>query len=369
MTKIRFGMIGLGSIAQMHLKNALELDNIELTAVCDINWEQVDLIAKKHNCCGFGDYKEMLASGLCDAVMITTPHYEHTSIGIAALQAGVHVLVEKPISVHKADCQRLINAHTDKNLVFAAMFNQRTDPRYKKIKQIIDSGQLGELTRINWIVTDWFRTYAYYKSGTWRATWQGEGGGVLLNQCPHQLDLLYWLGGMPTKVRAFCKFGAKHDIEVEDEVTAYMEYANGASGVFITSTGEAPGTNRLEICGEMGKIVVENSTVKFYRNETAATQFSKTTTQGFAKPEIWEITIPTNGTGGQHREVLENFANAILKGEKLIAPAAEGINSVELGNAMLYSTLKDCTVELPLDGAAFEQELHKLVKQSKFYKG
>lgn len=369
MSKVKLAVVGAGVISQLHLKNASELANIEITAICDINKQQAQSMAEKYNCVFYTDYKEMLSSGVCEAVLVTTPHYQHTTIGIAVLKAGLHLLVEKPISVHKADCQRLINAHTDKKLVFAAMFNQRTDPRYEKIKAIIDSGQLGALTRVNWIVTDWFRTDAYYKMGSWRATWQGEGGGVLLNQCPHQLDLLYWLCGMPEKVRAFCKFGAKHDIEVEDEVTAYLEYAGGANGVFITSTGEAPGTNRLEICGEMGKITVENSTVKFYRNETNSRQFCKTSTSGFAKPEIWDITIPTTGTGGQHRRILENFADAILKGDKLIAPAAEGINSVELANAMLYSTIKDRTVELPLDAAAFESELDKLIKQSKFYKG
>lgn len=368
MLKVRLGVIGVGSISEMHLKNATELENVEIAAVCDISRERVEQMAAQYGGKAFRDYKEMFSSGLCDSVLITTPHYQHTEIGIAALEAGLHVLVEKPISVHKADCERLIAAHKDKNIVFAAMFNQRTDPHYTKIKNIIDSGQLGELVRINWTVTDWFRTYAYYKSGSWRATWQGEGGGVLLNQCPHQLDLLQWLTGMPVKVCAFCKFGAKHDIEVEDEVTAYLEYANGASGVFITSTGEAPGTNRLEICGEMGKLVAEDGTLKFYRNEMAATEFSKTTTEGFAKPDVWDINIPISGTGGQHREILENFAAAILEGKELIAPAEEGIKSVELGNAMLYSTLKGGTIELPLDGAEFEKELDKLIKESKFYK-
>jgi predicted dehydrogenase len=290
-------------------------------------------------------------------------------MGIAALEAGLHVLVEKPISVHKADCERLIAAHKDKKLVFAAMFNQRTDPRYKKIKNIIDTGQLGEITRVNWIVTDWFRTHAYYSSGSWRATWKGEGGGVLLNQCPHQLDLLQWLAGMPAKVCAFCRFGARHDIEVEDEVTAYLEYPGGATGVFITSTGEAPGTNRLEICGEMGKIVVEKEEVRFWRNEQGSLEFSKTTTEGFAKPEIWDINIPVKGLGGQHKEILENFADAILEGKELIAPAREGIHSVELANAMLYSSLKGCAVELPIDGMEFEKELNELIKNSKIVKG
>jgi predicted dehydrogenase len=368
MKTVRLGIVGAGNISAIHLKNAAEIEKIDISAICDINRDVAEKTASKYAAQAFTDYRSMLSSGQCDAVLIATPHYQHCEIGIAALEAGIHTLVEKPIAVHKADCERLIAAHKDKSIVFAAMFNQRTDPRYKKIKRIIESGQLGAMIRINWIVTDWFRTHAYYSSGSWRATWHGEGGGVLLNQCPHQLDLLQWLGGMPEKVCAFCRFGAKHDIEVEDEVTAYLEYANGATGVFITSTGEAPGTNRLEICGEMGKIVVENESVRFRRNEIGSLEFSRTTAEGFAKPDIWDIDIPVQGTGGQHREILENFADAILEGKELIAPAEEGIHSVELANAMLYSSLKGCAAELPLDGAEFEKELDGLIKNSKFYK-
>lgn len=365
MAKVRLGMVGLGMISEIHLANAKSMETIELTAVCDIDSKRVQTVAQKYCCQGFTDYQEMLNRGICDAVLIQTPHYEHTPIGIAALKAGCHVLVEKPISVHKADCERLIQAHQDKTRIFAAMFNQRTDPRYKKIRQILSEGHLGEWTRINWIITEWYRTEAYYKSGSWRATWRGEGGGVLLNQCPHQLDLLQWMVGMPVRVSAFCKFGARHDIEVEDEVTAYFEYPNGATGVLITSTGEAPGTNRLEICGEMGRIVMENGQLNFKRNEVGATEFSKTCPSGFAKPETWDIHIPISGTGGQHREILGNFVDAIVQGTPLIAPAEEGIHSVELANAILYSSLKGRVVDLPLDGAAYEAELKKLIQNSK----
>ncbi len=360
MSKVRLGIIGTGNIGKLHLDNAVMIEDIEIAAVCDKDIARSEVFGKKYAAKAFTDYEKLLEEGNCNAVLITTPHYDHTTIGIAALEAGLHVLVEKPISVHKSDCEKLIAAHKDKSLVFAAMFNQRTDPHYKKIKQIIDTGGLGDIMRVNWVVTDWFRSCAYYNSGSWRATWKGEGGGVLLNQCPHQLDLLQWLTGMPVKVRAFCKFGARHNIEVEDEVTAYLEYPGGATGVFITSTCEAPGTNRLEICGEMGKLLVENGIVKFYRNEIGVTEFSNTTESGFDKPEVWDITIPAAGSGGQHKEVLENFAAAIQKGEKLIAPAQEGIHSVELANAMLLSTLEDRTIDLPIDGGEFEEHLLKL---------
>ncbi|MCZ7640695.1 MAG: Gfo/Idh/MocA family oxidoreductase [Verrucomicrobia bacterium] len=221
------------------------------------------------------------------------PHYQHTTLGIAALEAGRHVMVEKPISVHKADAERLLAAHQrHPQPVFAAMFQLRTEPRYLKIRRLIQGGELGALVRVSWIITDWFRTEVYYASGGWRATWKGEGGGVLLNQCPHNLDILQWLCGMPARVRGFCQLGRYHHIEVEDNVTAYLEWASGATGVFITSTGEAPGTNRFELCGTRGKVVLENNRLTFTRNETDMVEFSRDARTGFARPEVWNIDIP-----------------------------------------------------------------------------
>ncbi|MBU0478515.1 Gfo/Idh/MocA family oxidoreductase [bacterium] len=369
MKNVRIGVIGTGGMASLHMNNIKKTENAELTAVCDVDLGKAKTAGKKYNCKVFSDHKELLKGKVCDAVMIVTPHYFHTTIGTDALNAGHHVLVEKPISVHKADCERLIAAHKkNKKLIFAAMFNMRTDPHYKKIKQLIDSGELGELIRVTWIITNWFRTNAYFASGSWRATWKGEGGGVLLNQCPHQLDLFQWLCGMPKKVYGFCSIGKRHDIEVEDEVTAYMEYKNGATGVFITSTGEAPGTNRLEIAGERGKVVLENDTLTFIRNEVPANKFINTSKQIFATPDVWNITIPVKDNGGQHAEILQNFVDAILKGEKLIAPAEEGIHSVELGNAILYSSMTDKPVEMPLNSKAYEKMLKELIRKSKFTK-
>ena len=305
---------------------------------------------------------------MCDAVLIVTPHYAHTTIGIDALRAGLHVLVEKPISVHKADCERLIAAHKNRKQIFAAMFNQRTDPRYRKLRQLVQDGTLGKLDRITWIITDWFRTDAYYASSEWRATWGGEGGGVLLNQCPHNLDLWQWMFGMPQRVRAFCSLGRKHNIEVEDEVTAYLGYDSGCSGVFITSTGESPGTNRLEVAAEYGKVVIEGNGIRFTRNEESVNTFLKTTPELWARPDVWNVEIPTNGTGGQHAAILQNFIDAIVEGSPLLAPAAEGIRSVELGNAMLYSSETGMTVELPLNGKAYERMLKHKIKTSRFAK-
>jgi len=365
---VKIGLIGLGNIGALHLRNIKASERTELAAVCDIAPQKAKASAEAYGCPAYVDSGKLLQDRLCDAVLISTPHYAHTTIGIEALRSGHHVLVEKPISVHKADCERLIAAHTDKNLVFAAMFNQRPDPHYQKIKELVDGGELGRLFRISWVITDWFRTAAYYASGGWRATWGGEGGGVLLNQCPHNLDLLQWICGMPTEVRGFCGMGKRHDIEVEDEVTAYLVYPGDCTGVFVTSTGEAPGTNRFEIAGDRAKLVLEDGIITLTRNRVPSSEFLETSEAAFAKPETEQERSVIEGQGGQHLEILENFADAILRDAELIAPAEEGIHSVELANAILYSSLLGEPVELPLDAAAFEQRLLELIESSTFEK-
>jgi len=360
---VRFGLIGLGIMGTAHAKSFLEgqVSGAELVAVADRVSNLKQRYPKQRT---FTSGEALIASGEVDAVLIATPHYAHTSLGIAALKAGLHVLVEKPISVHKADCEKLIAAHRNRKQVFAAMFNQRTDPYYRKLRELLTSGELGQVRRINWIITNWFRSEAYYTSGGWRATWAGEGGGVLLNQCPHNLDLWQWLFGMPKRVRAHCTFGRYHRIEVEDDVTAYLEYANGATGVFITSTGEAPGTNRLEVTAERGKVVIENNEFRYLRNEIPMSEFSRTTRERFAAPPIWEVKIPFPNHGGQHLEIIQNFVDAIRLGKPLIAPAAEGIHSVELANAMLYSSARKETLSFPLNSSAYAQWLKRKAANS-----
>ncbi len=368
MEKVNLGVIGIGVMGSGHLENIAKAHRVKLTAVCDVIKARADKAAATYQCAAFTDHKALLKSKLCDAVLISTPHYAHTSIGIDALNAGLHVLVEKPLSVHKADCERLLAAYKNKKQVFSEMFNQRTDPLYIKIRQMIAAGELGELDRITWIITDWFRTQRYYDAGEWRATWAGEGGGVLTNQATHNLDLWQWMFGMPDRVRGFCKLGRKHKIEVEDEVTAYMDYKNGCSGVFISSTGEAPGTNRLEIIGERGKLVSENGGLCFFRNEVSTNEVIKHSPEKYNRPEVWTVRMAMPNQGGQHAGILQNFIDTIVAGAKLIAPAVEGIRAVELGNAILYSSETEKTVDMPLDGRAYERMLKKKIKESKIGK-
>lgn len=368
LTKVRVGVIGLGGMGSTHA-NAIvsgQIPGAELAAVSDQDH------GKSANFPGvpfFEGGEELIGSGVVDAVIIATPHYAHTALGIAALEAGLHVLVEKPVSVHKADAERLLAAHKNRRQVFSAMFNVRPDPAYQKVRQLVRGGELGKICRVNWIITTWFRTGIYYASGGWRATWAGEGGGVLLNQCPHNLDLYQWIFGMPSKVRGFCQLGRYHDIEVEDDVTAYFEYPDGCTAVFIASTGEAPGTNRLEVVGEQGRLTLENGALRYLRNEVPMSEYSRTTDQRFGMPSHWDVSIPLLAASEPGNiTILKNFTNAILHGEALISPAREGIYSVELGNAILFSSLTGKTVDLPLDGRAYERKLKELVKNSKFQK-
>ncbi len=355
--EVHLGIIGLGVMGNMHAQNALQrkVTGLRLTAVADSNPEALKQFGE--DVLKFNDATAMMDSGAIDAVLIATPHFSHPLLGIAALERGLHVLTEKPIAVHKADAERLAAAWTNHKLIFGAVFNQRCNPVYSKLKQLIDTGELGAIQRINWIITDWYRTDAYYRSGNWRATWRGEGGGVLLNQCPHNLDLWQWLFGMPSKITAHCQFGRFHPIEVEDAVTAMLDYPGGATGVFITSTGEAPGVNRLEVAADRGHVVIENGQMTFQRTEHSVAGHTRTCAQSFTKPDCWEIKIPAAELTNGHIEILQNFADAILDGKPLIAPATEGVFSVELANAMLHSAFTAAPVILPLDSAAYQTEL------------
>ena len=367
MDTVKLGIVGIGNMGAIHAQSVIDgnIPRCRLTAVCDPKVECLDRFSSAE---AFLSIDDFLRSPEIDAVLIATPHYSHTVIGIRTLESGLHLLVEKPISVHKSDAERLIAAHQGSEQIFAAMFNQRTDPFFLKLRQLVQSGDLGVIRRVHWTITNWFRTEAYYQSSDWRATWAGEGGGVLLNQCPHNLDLFQWIFGMPARVHAFCHFGRYHDIEVEDDVTAYLEYSDGMTAIFSASTGEAPGTNRLEVVAEQGKVVIENDLFLFTRNEVPMSEFSRTDPGRFSAPSTWEIRIPIAGHGPQHNGILVNFVSAILDGTPLVAPAREGLNSLELANAFLLSTLENRSVQLPIDGALFEQHLRKLIASSTVHK-
>ncbi|MFD5017455.1 Gfo/Idh/MocA family protein [Paenibacillus sp. NPDC058367] len=373
MGTVRYGIIGIGNMGTAHAQSLLsEIKGAELTAVCDIREERLKWAEEQlpENVRKYSTPKELFESRIMDAVLICTPHYDHPTLAIEAFQHGYHVLVEKPAGVYTKAVQQMNDAAAQSDRKFGIMYNQRTNPLYQKLRDLIQSGELGEIRRTNWIITDWYRSQNYYNSGGWRATWAGEGGGVLLNQDPHQLDLWQWTTGMmPKRIRAFCHFGKYRNIEVEDDVTAYVEYENGATGLFITTTGEAPGTNRFEINGDNGKIVVEDGKLTFWRLRTPEPQFNAEFTGGFGSPECWKCEIPVQDGGGeQHKGILRNFTNAILHDEALLAPGEEGIKGLTLSNAMYLSAWTDNWVELPIDSDLFYDKLMEKVKNSTFQK-
>ena len=366
MDKVRIGIIGMGNMGQFHAKDILEgkVARGELTAVGSTSPKKLAEFEKK-GIKVYGSGEEMIDSGNIDALLIATPHYQHTSLGIAALDAGLHIMVEKPISAHKADAERLIakaEAHADQ--VFAGMFQLRVEPRYQKIREIVQNGELGELMRVLWIMTDWFRSEIYFQSGGWRATWKGEGGGVLLNQCLHQLDAMQWITGMPNRVSSHVGIGKWHDIEVEDDVTCYMDFPNGATGAFITSSGETPGSNRFEIAGTKGRLILENEKLTLTRNAVPSDEWCKTSKIGFQQPDTTVEEIPIPGSESPHAKLMTNFVNAIIDNEPLIAPGVEGIGSVELANVMVYSGIIGKAIELPMNGAEWETKLNELIVNS-----
>ncbi|MBP3323699.1 MAG: Gfo/Idh/MocA family oxidoreductase [Clostridia bacterium] len=370
MTKVKMGVIGVGNMGSSHCGSFMagHCPEIELVAIADRrearrNWAKETLPETVKI---FEEGEDLIKSGLCDAVIIATPHYQHPVLAKLAFENGLHVMCEKPAGVYTKAVKEMNAAAEKSGKVFGMMFNQRTNCIYRKMKEIIDSGELGEIKRVNWIITDWFRTQAYYDSGDWRATWDGEGGGVLLNQCPHQLDLIQWICGMPSKVRAFTHNGKWHDIEVEDDVTAYLEYPNGATGVFITTTGDFPGTNRFEVTLDGGKIVVDASRkeagkVMVHKLKDGATNSGtiKNAEQGFAKIDYDIEEAETDGLNPQHVGVLNAFAGRILHGTPLVAEGYEGINGLTLSNAMHLSSWTDQTVTLPIDEDLFLEELNK----------
>jgi predicted dehydrogenase len=367
MSRVRFGIIGLGNIGRRHADDLLSgrVARGELTAVASTSPDKLAEFAAK-GVRGFAAASDLIRSPDVDAVLIATPHVQHPALGQAGFAAGRHVLVEKPIAAHKADAERFVAAHQNApGLVFGVMLQMRAEPRYQEIRARLHKGDLGEIVRVNWVNTDWFRSEAYYASSAWRATWPGEGGGVLLNQCLHNLDLLSWCLGQPARVRGFCQFGRFHDIEVEDNVTAYLEWPHGATGVFVSSTGEAPGVNRLEIVGTRGTLVSEPGHLHFTRNAVDMQEFSRTARTGFSKPDATTEAIPCPNAPAPHAAVTQNFVAAILDGTPLLAPGSEGIYSVELANAIVYSPLEGRTVELPLDGAAWEARLGELISRSR----
>jgi len=378
MSRIRLGVVGIGGMGTFHANYILkgEVPDAELIAVCDTDPARLQHARENfgENIQCFDNADALCAANIVDAVLIATPHYDHPTVAIKAFEAGLHVLSEKPAGVYTRQVRQMNEAAAKSGKIFGMMFNLRTIPIYRKLKDMIDSGELGEIQRTNWIATSWYRPQSYYDSGGWRATWAGEGGGVLLNQCPHNLDMWQWACGMPKRVRAYCSFGKYHEIEVEDDVTAYVEYENGATGVFVATTADCPGTNRLEVTGDRGKVVVElvrdvGYRMEFWRTRVPISQFNREWKNGFGEPECWKCEVPTAAEDPEHHQVITRaFVKAVREGGEPLAHGAEGINSLELSNAMLLSSWTDSTVELPVNEDLFYEKMQERIEASTYQK-
>ena len=389
--RIRYGIIGFGTQGSNY-SNILTgtasfpgfpaapiPPHCTLGAICDIDPARRELAKQKFpDYPVFEDYRDMIASGHCDAVITTVPHYLHHEMAIYAMEHGMNVICEKPAGVRAKDVQKMIDCHeAHPETAFGIMFNQRTNKLYQKVKDIVASGELGQIRRSQWIINTWWRPDSYYRQSEWRATWGGEGGGVLVNQAPHQLDLWQWICGVPCKVTSLNLNGAHRDIAVENDVTMVTQYPNGATGSFITCTHDAIGTDRLEIDLDAGKIVVENSkTATVYRMVRDGRQVDEeymnqhmsmmelamlTSSNGGGGLYETEVFENSDGWGIQHGTVMENFALHVLTGSPLLAPGSDGIMGVRLANASQLSAWTGCTVELPCDEEAYARELNKRI--------
>ena len=368
MESLRMGVIGVGNIGTAHARSITtgEVPGMELAALCDASPTRRQALQDAFpGIPVFSEHRELLDSGLTDGVIIATPHYFHPPIAVDAFMSGQHVLSEKPAGVYTRQVRQMIEAARKSGRIFGIMFNQRADSLYRRARELVAGGELGEPKRLVWIITNWYRTQAYYKSGGWRATWSGEGGGVLLNQCPHNLDLWQWICGMPVKVQAHMQFGKWHDIEVEDDVTAYLEFANGATGTFIASTGDALGENRLEIIGTRARIRIENDQLTLDTLSVDERDWCPVCKEPFGVPDIQHEIVQTDGENPQHAGVLNAFAAHILHGTPLVADGREGIRGLMLSNAMHLSSWTNQTVSLPIDEELFLKLLNEKRRTSR----
>ena len=365
MNAVRIGVIGLGNIGRQHaeLLSGGSIDGAELGAVCARGG---DLGAPFDVPC-FPNHQALFASGLVDAVLIATPTQSHPEIGRAALEQGLHVLMEKPLAMSIGQARELVWAASERSR-FAVMLNQRFHPAYARIKTLLDEGHLGPLQRFAWNMTSWYRPDVYYKVSKWRGTWPGEGGGLLINQCIHNLDVLQWLVGLPGEVFAVAGFGKYHEIDVEDEVTATLRFADGLTGTVTASSGEAPGINQLDLVGDLATLRFDGERIRLFASSESVAEHCQRTLDMFGMPEFTERAIQPDEPVNQHQAVLQNFVKAIARGEPLATPAAAGLASIELANAMLLSAWRGQVVSLPLDAEAYESALQRRIASASLRK-
>ncbi len=358
MRSVKLGIVGVGNIGCEHAR-LVQTDRVPMMNVVALCGRT---IPEEFDVPVFDEFREFLQSGI-DAVLIATPTMHHVEAAKEALAAGLHVLVEKPVAMSVAQA-REVAALVSEGTQCAVMLNQRFHPAYAEIKRLLEQGTIGHLVRYHWTMTHWYRPDVYYQTSAWRGTWPGEGGGLLINQCIHNLDVLQWWLGLPARVRSHVAFGKYHNIEVEDEVSVYFEHDNGMTGTLIASSGEAPGYNSLDIVGDQGMIRFDGDAVHLWRAEGPVSVHRATTRDMFATPDFEKERVNLSDMGQQHVQVLNNFADAILNGVPLLTAFTEGIGSLQLANGILYSAWQDATIALPLAENDFEAMLQARIQRS-----
>ncbi len=384
MKDVRFGIVGMGvqgslyaniltGIPLPYMPPIKKPEGCILTAVSSRSEKAKDFASHLPNVAFYNNWKEMIDSDLCDAIIITVPHFIHHEIAIYALRAGKHVLCEKPMGIRASDVQEVARVKNEAgDLAFGIIFNQRTNNVFRQLKEIISSGELGEMRRFNWICNNWWRPDSYYQSNEWRGTWTGEGGGITVNQIPHQLDLWLMLCGEPNRIYSVNRYGCHRDIAVENDVTITAEYANGATAVFVACTHDPLGTDRLEIDFSKGKVVVENSnqaTIYRFKQTEEDWNASLTMRDHMIKrqnpEELYEVEELTHAAtyGTEYVEIFENFASHILCKEPLIATLADGLKEVQLANSIQLSGWTKQPVNNPCKPEEYDSWLTKMMEK------
>jgi predicted dehydrogenase len=352
MESLRLGLIGLGGMGKSHLAKEMALEEVSFVGVADVSRAAVDEVTQTYGLPGFDDYRDLMDGGRCEAVLIATPHPFHAPIALDAIERGLHVLSEKPIAVTVREADRMIEAAARAGVKLGVMFQTRTESHFRRAHELLAAGAIGRVYRSVMVASHWYRSQAYYESGAWRGTWSGEGGGVLMNQSPHSLDMFIWLGGHPTAVRATTDTRF-HRIEVEDTAEALLDYGDGHTGYLYTTTSEWPGEDRFDFIGESGRLTIQDKAVRLYRMDESIRE-SIATNAVWGKPTgRWESIDVEPSTGGHH-SVVRQFARSIRLGEPLIATGEDGLRSLELANTIMLAGHSGQTVALPLDRDAYD---------------
>lgn len=359
---VRIALIGFGSMGKNYARMLYAglVPELKLSGVCCRNGAGQALLREEFPGVRIYENVEQMQrhEEEFDAVLIVTPHATHVELGFAMAKLGKHFLMDKPAGVYASRVQELVEFCRERGVSFGMMFNNRMLPAFRIAQDYIRSGKLGRLHRAVWVCNSWYRSPVYHRSAPWRSSWQGEGGGLLINQNQHYLDIWQWLFGMPEKLYAAMEFGRYNDFAVDDAVDIQFVHSGGFHGTMVSATGEAPGVNRLEIWGEKGCLTVQDGARVFWdENALSTVEFGKVNEVPFGTPPHTRVEIPVEKAENPYLLAFGNFAGHLLRGEPLFADGMDGLRTVQLTNAAYLSGWQEKRVSVPVDAEAFQKEL------------